>query len=137
MSDQLPHSESDIAGYRGSMARVANLAGWALWLVCGAALVLGAVALPFLLLLPVVAVLITRGRSGGRQAFVAGPLGAALALLFVAYLNRGPDGSTCHTEGTTTTCSETLNSLPWFALAMVAIVIAAAVVVRQRHRSHL
>ena len=118
------------------MARIANLAWWALWIVAGAALVLGAVSLPFLLLLPVLAVLVTRGQKGGRQAFVAGPLGAALALLFVAYLNRGPDGSTCHTEGTTTTCNETLNSLPWFALAMVAIAIAAAVVVRQRHRSH-
>jgi hypothetical protein len=118
------------------MARAANLGWWALWFVCGVALVLGAVSLPFLLLLPVLAGVITRGQRGGRQALVAGPLGAAAALLFIAYLNRGPDGSTCTVEGTTTTCNETLNALPWVVLAVLAITIAAAIALRGRDRSH-
>ena len=119
------------------MARARNLAWWVVWLLAGASLVLGAVSLPFLLLVPVLAVLVTRSRAGARHALVAGPLGMAAALLFIAYLNRGPDGSTCTTSGDTTTCSETLNALPWFALAVVAIGIATAFVLRGRHRSHL
>lgn len=118
------------------MARVASAGWWALWLVCGAALVLGAVSLPFLLLLPVLAGLATRGRHGGREALVAGPLGVAAALLFVAYLNRGPDGSTCTETATTITCNETLNAMPWFVLAVLAIAIAGAVGLHGRRRSH-
>ncbi len=118
------------------MARVADLGWWVFWLVCGAALVLGAVALPFLLPLPVLAAFIALRGTARRQALVASPLGVAAALLFIAYLNRGPDGSTCTASGTTTTCDETLNSLPWVVLAVLAIAIAAAAEVRGRHRSH-
>ena len=119
------------------MARAAQV-GWSvLWLVCGAALVLGGVALPFLLVLPVFGVLTVRRAESARLAPIAGPIGAAAALLFIAYLNRGPDGDTCTVSGTTTTCSETLNALPWFVLAVLAIGIAATVEIRRRQRSHL
>lgn len=75
------------------MARVVDLGWWGFWLVCGAALVLGAVALPFLLPLPVLAAFVVLRDTGRRQALVAGPLGVASALLFIASLDRGPDGS--------------------------------------------
>ncbi len=118
------------------MATARIVAWWALWLMAGAALVLGAVSLPFLLVVPVVAALVTAPLAGKRHALVAGPIGAAAALLFIADLNRGPDGSTCTTEGNTTTCSETLNALPWFVLAVLAMAIAAAVALRGRDPSH-
>lgn len=60
------------------------------------------------------------------------PAGAALPLLYVAWLNKGGPGTICTTAGTTTSCEEQWNPWLWILAAGLLIAFSAGLVVLTR-----
>lgn len=99
-------------------------AGWAL-VGAGAALgVLGAMTIG-VVVLPVVAgaaVLLAARRGSG--AGVAGlVVGAAVPLLYVAYLNRDGPGTVCRTTPGGSSCTDEWSPWPFLVVALVLVVV--------------
>jgi hypothetical protein len=109
---------------------------FAVWVIVGCALALGVVsfALGPLVFIPaaVIAVLMIRRPAARRSAYGA-LIGVGLLLLFIAYLNREGPGTTCWENGTSMSCGDHLNPLPWLVLG-VAFVVGGFVAHRSRHR---
>jgi hypothetical protein len=59
-------------------------------------------------------------------------LGAAVPLLYVAWLNRDGPGTVCTTEGAVTSCGDQISPWPFVAMALVAAVIGIVSFVRLR-----
>lgn len=114
-----------------------DVGGPLLWLLSGSLVALGVLSLPSigLFVLPAaIGVLILAGvLSGGR----GGPLllvGAALPLLWVAWLNRGGPGERCFTRGAVRGCGDLFD--PWvFALpGLVLLVLGVGLLLAGRAR---
>lgn len=109
---------------------------FAVWSVIGAvyALMLLAAMTIGIFLLPA-AVLLTVVTARHRRTLVGLPglvSGAALPLLYVAYLNRDGPGNVCTTTPTSQTCTEEWSPWPWLAVAVVVVVAGALMFARRR-----
>ncbi|WP_037569332.1 hypothetical protein [Phaeacidiphilus oryzae] len=109
-----------------------RLRGWpqfAAWVVVGAAWVTGLLGVLSigLLVLPLAALgtalLLWRRATAGAPGALSG---AGLALLYVAYLNRGGPGTVCTATAGGTDCLDEWSPWPWLA-AGVAVAVAGAV----------
>jgi hypothetical protein len=96
----------------------------------------------FVLPIPVIATILL-ARSGEANRGATGILsGAALPLLWVAYLNRGGPGDVCTTTGQfaqggpgAQSCTQEVSPWPWFALGVAVLLSGVAIFTRQRRRS--
>ena len=99
---------------------------WVWWLVTGAILGVGLVAiltvgLVFLALGAVLAVVGARmSRTRNRAAFSA-VAGAAAAPLLLAWLNRSGPGTVCHSSADSSTCVDQWSPWPFLVVAIVLL----------------
>ena len=107
------------------------------WCVAGAGLCLGVLTLlsigPFVLLgtLFLCGWLLSVFKLGwGMGGLLSG---AALPLLYVAWLNRDGPGEVCTSTATTRTCGDESSPWPLVAAAVVLIIAGVVVLTRRRH----
>jgi hypothetical protein len=117
----------------------ASVAVWssAWWLVVGALVGIGLAALLsigvlLLVLAGVLALIGARATALRNRSVVAIPAGVGLAVLYLAWLNRGGPGSVCETAGATTTCTDQVS--PWPFIAVAVSLVAVSVVLARRAR---
>jgi len=93
--------------------------------------------------LPVLAatVLLLRWQRGGDAAMFGAISGAAVVLLYIAYLNRGGPGEVCVTTASSQTCTTEWSPWPWFGagIALFAAGVAAFALLSKltRAKQHL
>jgi hypothetical protein len=112
-------------------------AAFAWWCLTGAGLCLGVLSLPSIGSFALLASFALSGFLLWRFEFgwgMAGLLtGAAVPVLYVAWLNRDGPGQVCHHDATSVSCSDQLNPWPLVAVA-VGLVVAGFVVFARRDR---
>jgi hypothetical protein len=122
-----------VAKYRGDSA-----GAFVGWCVAGAGLCLGVLSIltigPFVLLATLVlcGFLLYRVDFGWAMAGLV--TGAAVPLLYVAWLNRDGPGSVCSGDGRALTCSDEWTPWPFLAAAVVLVVLGIAMFVARRGR---
>jgi hypothetical protein len=114
-------------------------AGWAYawWVVVGALLGIGIAALlsigvVLLLLAAVLSVIGARMPALQNRSASAIPAGVGVAVLYLAWLNRGGPGEVCTSSANATTCQEAWS--PWPFVAVAALLVAASVVMVRHFR---
>ena len=117
-------------------ARSDSWAAYWLWCLAGAGLCLGVLSIltigPFVLLvtLGLCAWLLWRVDFGwGMLGLLSG---AALPLLYVAWLNRGGPGTVCTSTATGTSCSDQWS--PWPFVVVAVVLVGAGLVAFLRYR---
>ena len=108
------------------------------WCVVGAGLCFGVLSLlsvgPFVLLATFVLcgfLLWAVDFGWGMTGIISG---AALPVLYVAWLNRGGPGEVCTSTATSTECGDEWSPWPFLVVAIVLLVAGVVVFVRQRGR---
>jgi len=112
-------------------------AGFVLWALLGAALVLGVFTLTVLFLVPIVigvAAFAIRPRLA-RSAF--GLLaGVGLVSMYVAYVQRRGPGTVCYQTATGGSgCDEYLNPWPWLVVGVVLVCVGVVAHTRKMRRA--
>ncbi|TGB14621.1 hypothetical protein [Streptomyces sp. MZ04] len=114
---------------------------YAYWLLIGALAGLGiesllTIGLLFLLAAGGLALVGIRAPSLRNRAATAIPAGAGLAVLYLAWVNRGGPGRVCETTGTETSCHEAWSPWPFVAVAVIFIAASVFLALRRQRRRH-
>lgn len=108
------------------------------WCVAGAGLCLGVVSIltigPFVLLAALVLCASLLWRQGFGSSLTGLVSGAAVPLLYVAWLNRGGPGESCHGDDRALTCTDEWSPWPFVVVAAALFVSGIALFVRLRRR---
>ncbi len=108
------------------------------WCVIGAAGCFSVLSLltigPFVLLLTLMLSGLMLWRVDFGWAMAGMISGAALPVLYVAWLNRGGPGEVCTTTATSQSCTDAWSPWPFVVVAVVLLVTGVVVFVRQRGR---
>ncbi len=67
-----------------------------------------------------------------RRGVLGLPVGVAVVLLYIAYLNRGGPGQTCTTSSDTSACLDTLSPWPWVAVGIAPLIASGVLQSRQQ-----
>jgi hypothetical protein len=117
------------------MTRRSDLLWFAVWSVIGAAYalaVVGALTIGlFVLPVPVIATIVVSRHEAARVGLPGLVAGAALPLLYIAYLNRAGPGTVCTHSGGGEQCTDEFSPWPWIAIA-VALVAGGALAFSRR-----
>ena len=110
-------------------------AGFVLWAMLGAGLVIGFFTLSILFLVPIVigiaafAIRPALARSGAGLV-----TGVGLVSIYVAYVQRRGPGTVCWQTTTAARCEEFLNPWPWLAVGVVLVCVGVVAHVRMMRR---
>jgi hypothetical protein len=119
----------------GPADSVAAFLGWS---VAGAALCLGVLSIltigPFVLLVALFLCAVLLWRPGFGSSLTGLVSGAALPLLYVAWLNRGGPGDVCRGDDRALTCTDEWSPWPFVAVAAALLVTGVVLFLRLRRR---
>lgn len=107
---------------------------FALWVVVGAGLCVGVLSMltigPFVLLVTFVVIGVLLWRPGFGHGMTGLVTGAAVPLLWLAWLNRHGPGTYCTSSGTGSSCTDEWTPWPFVVVAVILAVAGVVLFVR-------